>query len=123
MAVAGSGPALPQPLSKAPGTITGRLVRHGEPVADAVIEICVEKLGMMFRGDSPCASQQVSYRATTEADGNFILEDVPTGNYVFTFKEGNSWTRLSEGMFGFTTSRILVEPGQETSIGELETAS
>jgi sugar lactone lactonase YvrE len=119
LAVVGAGPALPAPLSKEAGSISGQIRREDGPVSDATVEICVEDPGLFF-SKTPCSGQPLVLQATTDADGAFTIADVPPGLYVVTVLDPSDgqWAQLS-GELSFITQRVPVEPGQETDLGQL----
>lgn len=118
VAVVGAGPALPELMTKAPGSLTGKVLKDGAPVVDTVVEICVESLGMFYYGDSPCSDQQVYFSTTTDADGVFTFTDIPVGLYVITIQTEDSWAQL-ETEFGFGSELTPVYEGETTEVGEL----
>jgi streptogramin lyase len=115
VAVVGEGPALPDPLTKQTGSISGKVTKGGEPFADARIEFCVESIAMYYTGDTPCSQQPYQKESKTNADGEFSVNGLPVGYYVLTIQVGDKWAQL--GILG--SSRILVEEGKDTDIGEM----
>ncbi len=95
VAVIGDGPTLPTLTAAATGTIVGKVLRAGKPVAGADLELCDLPLTMFRR--TPCESSTARYRATTAADGTFALPDVPVGSYGFAVKPGAQWVILLGG--------------------------
>lgn len=90
--VVGDGPRLPELTVAATGAITGKVLRKGQAIAGAAVELCDTPL-TMFR-KTPCESSTRSYRATTAADGSFRMTDVPVGSYGFAVKPGAQWIIL-----------------------------
>jgi hypothetical protein len=119
MAVVEGGPPLPEPMDKAPGSLGGQVVlKDGEPAAGATVEICIERMGSRFLGETPCSDQAFMRRTETDADGAFVFPDLPAGLYVVTINIGEDWTQLT-GDLGFVSERVSVESGEETDLGEL----
>ena len=120
LAVGGDGPALPVHTQKATGSLSGRIVRAGQPVHGSKVEACSEFIGMMFSGATPCADNPLSRIVTTDDDGRFVFTDLPVGRYGITFQspEGK-WMRLS-GSFGIGDKKLLVSEGQETHLGDID---
>jgi hypothetical protein len=119
LVVVGSGPVLPALMSRTPGSISGIIVHaNGEPLANAPLEACVEILGFMYFGPSPCSDQPFMVSGSTDANGSFTLADLPVGNYVLTIKLADeSWAQL-ETEFG-TSEFVPVNEGENTDVGEL----
>lgn len=119
VAVVGSGPLLPAPLEKEPGSMRGQIVcQDGQPLARAEVEICVEALGSWYYGETFCSDQPFIARAETNDAGDFEVLDLPAGYYIVTVNTGETWARLS-GDLGFVSKRALVEAGRECDLGEL----
>ena len=118
--VAGDGPELPALLTKPPGTLIGNLVRSGEPVAETIVEVCVDSLEMAVRGPTPCINQSIFYAAITDAAGRFTFAELPTGRYALAFLDGGEWTQVEKGLLDSPISRVLVSPGETTEIGLLD---
>lgn len=117
VAVVGAGPALPEELSKAPGSLTGLITIDDEPFVDTTVEICIQTLGFSYYGDTPCSDQQLFYSTTTDESGTFLFEDVPVGLYVITVDTGDGWAQL-ETDYG-TGERVFIGEGETTDVGEL----
>jgi hypothetical protein len=117
--VAGGGPSLPALMSKATGSISGSIVfANGDPLGDAQIEACVEILGFMYFGSSPCSDQPYLANSSTDASGVFTLTDLPVGNYVLTVQlPDESWAQL-ETEFGTSEFEPVAE-GENTDVGQL----
>ncbi len=118
LGVVEAGPSLPEPMEKTPGSIRGQVVlADGQPVAAAAVEICVERLGSNFYGETPCDGQPFVRTTETDAEGSFVVSDLPVGLYVLAVNVGGDWTQLTSEL-GFSSERIPVEAGQETYLGE-----
>jgi hypothetical protein len=115
LAVVGNGPVLPAVLTKAFGSISGRVFQGGEPVADAEMELCVEEIWNTEPGASPCSGQPYQKQIRTDSDGRFLAEEMPEGFYVLTIKIKGKWIRLETLQF----DRIQVREGRETDAGDL----
>ena len=118
LTVLGDGPMLPEQVDKANGGLVGSVVEAGEPLVDKVVELCVEALYSSFDGATPCETQPFSVQTTTDADGAFIFEDVPVGNYVIVVETSDGWARLTTD-FGFGSEFTPVSEGETTDVGEL----
>jgi hypothetical protein len=111
--VVGGGPTLPELTAAARGSVTGKIVSAGKPVAGADVEICESPLTMFQK--SPCDSATVSRRATTGADGTFTLTDVSVGSYGFAVKPRSKWLVF----FGSSTCCTTLENGQTYDVGSI----
>jgi hypothetical protein len=120
LADAGAGPALGEAVEKETGSISGHLVyEDGTPLANAVLEICIETLGSTYYGDTPCSDQPFMLSGQTDADGNFTITDVPAGFYILTVQTGDdSWAQLV-GFTGVFSERVRVDPGQNSDVEEI----
>jgi hypothetical protein len=119
VAVNGNGPALPEPVEKETGSMSGKLVyADGSPVANAVVEICIETLSSVYYGDTPCSDQAFLMQGQTNPDGTFSLTGIPAGYYILTVETNSGWAQLV-GEFGTFSERVLVEPGQDSQLDEI----
>lgn len=115
------GPAtLPAPEEKARGSLTGKLeMADGTPLADATVEICVETLASTFSGETPCSDQPFFLSTKTDANGVFLIENVPAGYYVIVAEtDDGSWAQLTD-QFGITSERTLIQAGEKYDIATL----
>jgi len=119
LGVVDGGPALVSPEEKPLGSLSGRVVyANGEPATGAIVEICIETLGMHFYGETPCDGQPLIRRTETTASGDFRLEELPAGRYSITYNAGLGWQKLT-GAFGISSKRVLVKPSENTYVSEL----
>jgi hypothetical protein len=120
LAVSGNGPALPSPMQKATGSLSGRIMKGPEPVRGVQVEACSELIGMMFSGPSPCSDNPFSRIVVTGDDGRFTFADLPVGRYGIAFQtQEGKWMRLT-GSFGLGDKESLVNEGQQTELGEID---
>jgi hypothetical protein len=115
LAVSGGGPALPEPMTKDPGSLIGSVSMHGAPLANARIEVCVESIAMFFTGATPCSGQPFQKGTETDSDGRFSFSGLPEGYYVVTIDKGDGWAQLGS----LSSERVLVNAGKETDLGEV----
>lgn len=115
------GPATIPALEDKPlGSLTGALERaDGTPLADVRVEICVETLASTFFGDTPCSDQPFVLSTRTDANGVFLIENVPAGYYVIVAETApDNWAQLTDE-FGISSERTLIEAGEAYDIGTL----
>lgn len=119
--VTNDGPTLPALEEKASGSLTGKLEKaDGIPVVDAIVEICVETLASTFSGDTPCSEQPFFLSTKTDANGVFLIENIPTGYYVIVAETGEgSWAQLTD-QFGISSERTLIQAGEKYDIETLK---
>jgi streptogramin lyase len=121
LTILGNGPQqLPAPKPKPFGSIRGKLVSKTQtPFTDASVRVCIRT----GTGTSFCADQS----EPVNADGGFLISDVPPGTYTLSFKMSNEWywlTREKEGYLSFPSSssplfEFIVKEGEETQFGEI----
>jgi len=108
--------ALPDPKSVGPGSAKGRVLFAGEPLAGAQVHVCWNVSWPMFFGDTPCSGED--YAATTGADGEFLIQGIPMGNYEYAVCTGEGkW--YVYGSFGMPGS-FNVDSGQTVSLGDVK---
>jgi len=114
------GPALPALEEKINGSLTGKLEKaDGTPLADTTVEICVETLASTFSGDTPCSDQPFFLSTKTDADGAFLIENVPAGYYVIVADTGGgNWAQLTD-QYGISSERTLIQAGEAYDIQTL----
>lgn len=118
LAIAGTGPVLPDPETRPPGSLTGRLVLDGGPAGGRPVEICVEPIyGGDFAG-SPCAGQPFILAGRTDAGGRFAFDQVPAGAYAVVAEGAAGWAVLLND-FGVGSRRVLVAAGETVNLGRL----
>ncbi|HNT78383.1 MAG TPA: carboxypeptidase regulatory-like domain-containing protein [Anaerolineae bacterium] len=119
LVVVNGGPALPEPHTKVPGSLSGKIVDEGgNAVAHAAIDLCVEKLYQDAYDTSPCADQPFYHTATTDAEGNFSFTDVPMGRYVLAVNDDGLWRRVPNER-GTSYLQVLVTARENTDVGEV----
>jgi hypothetical protein len=117
--VLNAGPPLPQPLKKELGSMSGKIVdEDGNPLGNSAIQICVESLGSMYFGETPCDGQPFLRNAIADEIGQFEFSQLPAGYYVITINTGDGWSHLTNE-YGFVSERVLIIPGENTYIGEV----
>ena len=119
--VTNDGPTLPALEEKARGSLTGKLeTASGTPVTDVAVEICVETLASTFSGDTPCSDQPFFLSTKTDANGIFLIENVPAGYYVIVAETGDgSWAQLTDE-FGISSEKTLIQAGEQYDIETLK---
>ncbi len=118
IAIVGGGPALPSHVDKANGGLVGTVTENDAPVAESRVELCVEAIYSRFDGDTPCDGQPLSFQTVTDADGAFVFEDIPVGNYLIVVETSDSWAKMTTD-FGFGSEFTPVAEGETTDVGEL----
>ena len=91
LAVAGKGPRLPELTAAVRGTVTGKVLHKGKPVAGAAIEMCASPAGLSYTHDTPCGGAPAVYTGVTGADGTFELAGVAVGSYGFALRPKRTW--------------------------------
>jgi hypothetical protein len=120
--VSGNGPQLPAATTKATGSIVGRILTDSVPIAGSIVIACVEYLGFMFSGPTPCSDQPMSRSTKTDADGNFTISDLQTGRYTLTFQGANKGWMILTGGLGIGSKRYTVNEGKPTNLKEIDIA-
>jgi hypothetical protein len=117
--VTNDGPTLPALEQKETGSLTGKIEQaNGDPLAEARVEICVETLTNTFSGDTPCSDQPFFLSTKTDADGVFLIENVPAGYYVIVAETPTGWAQLID-QFGVISERTLIQAGERHDIETL----
>ncbi len=113
MAVLGAGPQLPAHVNHENGALVGRV-----PVSDKQVELCVEAIYSSYDGDTPCDGQPLAFQTSADADGQFIFDDVPVGNYLIAFETDDGWVEV-KGEYGLGAQFFPVRSAETTDVGEL----
>jgi len=117
--VTDDGPTLPALEEKEVGSLTGKLEdASGNPLAVMRVEICVETLTDTFYGDTPCSDQPFFLSTQTNAEGVFLIENVPAGYYVIVAETATGWAQLTD-QFGIISERTLIQAGEQYDIETL----
>lgn len=116
--VLGDGPALPEPIEKAPGSIIGVIENGRDPLPDTEVELCTESVGGVFYGDTPCEGQVGRLLVTTDASGEFVFENVPAGRYDLTINTPEGWI-----YFVGVNAKVIVEAGEETDLADIDVSN
>ncbi len=127
--ILGDVPNLPALEVKTPGSISGKLVSgNSNPFVNAQVEVCL-KPGLLqyFEGRTPCADQMYHTLSDVNADGSFLIPNVPAGNYYLMIWLSGSWSIMVDSNSGQSNWRngaeFFVQPGEETQLGKISTSS
>ncbi len=119
LVISEGGPPLPELQEKAPGSLSGQVVHiDGTPAENATVEVCLGRVSTLLQSEIPCTRNAYVQSTQTDAEGHFVLEDLPIGHYAVTFKGGDEWKILTS-RFGLTSKNISVKPGEDTYLSEL----
>jgi len=111
--VAGSGPELPGAVGPVKtGGLKGKILKDGKGFASAEVEICPNPSSWFQK--SPCAESPTRFSATTDADGNFEMKDVPLGAYGLAVKMGDKWQLTYGAEYG-----VGMKEGEVYDIGSI----
>ena len=122
MAIIGRGPTLVPLLVKRTGAIAGTVVKGTAPQSGLKVEACVEFLGSLFTGSTPCSGQPLVKRGTTGANGRFTISSLPVGRYSLAIQRADGkWVRLTD-QFNLGDRETLVNEGRTTDLGTLNLA-
>jgi hypothetical protein len=121
LAVVGNGPPVAPPVAQPAGTLQGQLVRNGEPLAGATVEICVYRLFDLLReaGRAPCDDQPFVRDAQTDREGRFRFGEVPPGLYALSAQVAGEWFFLKDTI-GIASAWLAVRPQEVTDVGVWE---
>jgi hypothetical protein len=78
------GPTMPDVGPQKKGSVTGKVLKDGAPMAGVQVEAC-ESPATMFR-TSPCNDKPVKFSGKTNDKGVFKFDEVPVGSYGFAIK-------------------------------------
>jgi hypothetical protein len=98
MLIVGAGPQLPEVGEVKKGTIKGKILIDGAPLADADIEMCPEPATLIKK--SPCEDSPVKFAGKTAADGAFEFQSTPLGAYGIAVRVGDKWKTTLSGQYG-----------------------
>lgn len=97
--VAGAGPELPAAVGPVKtGGLKGKIIKEGKGFASAEVEICPNPSSWFTK--SPCAESPTRFSATTDAEGNFEMKDVPLGAYGLAVKVADKWNLTYGAEYG-----------------------
>lgn len=97
--VAGAGPELPAAVGPVKtGGLKGKILKDGKGFASAEVEICPNPSSWFTK--SPCAESPTRFSATTDAEGNFEMKDVPLGAYGLAVKVADKWNLTYGAEYG-----------------------
>lgn len=118
--VMGPGPRLPEYVEKAPGGLSGKLLNGGAALVNARVEVCVEEIGILYQGATPCTDQPFVQSAKTSADGHYSFKNLPPGFYTVIFQTPDGkWKVLSRGLH-VGSVQVLVRSGETTTVEDLD---
>lgn len=128
LTILGDVPQLPA-LELKLGSVRGKLVSETQtPFTDVLVEICIDTSDLDFSGDTLCADQAYHALENVNADGSFLISNVPAGTYFLNFKISNEWYRIEREedaylshppYFSSPTFACTVKEGEETQLGEI----
>lgn len=122
--VLGDGPQLPAPSPKASGSVSGKLVDPNSKTsfANLQVEICLRSVVAFLAGNTPCANQAYHALTKMDAEGNFLLKDIPAGRYYLMIqKSSDTWAQMvvTSSFPSSLGAEFEVNPGAETQLGEI----
>jgi hypothetical protein len=119
LTVVNGGPALPEPETTAPGSLSGQVMdSRRTALANATVEVCVEKLYRDNYESSPCSDQPFFRSVTADARRPLQFCRFTGGRYVLVAYDGSQWMRLTD-KYGMGSERILVNAGENTEVGQV----
>jgi hypothetical protein len=118
--VLGDGPPLAEPVEKMPGKLRGHVLQSGVGVADVRVDACVEYVGMMFSGSTPCSGQPFTATTTTDDEGFFTFDDLPTGYYYVTLRTPEGKWKVLSSTLAIGGTDVLVSAGGVTTLEDME---
>lgn len=78
----------------AKGSLRGRVMKKDTPLVAAVVEVCPSPSMSFVKGTTPCTGSSPSGNATADADGNFVIADMPLRAYGVAIKADNDWYKI-----------------------------
>jgi hypothetical protein len=115
LVVVGNGPErLPAAGAAATGTVVGKIIKDGSPVANADIQICASP-NISFE-ITPCAGEPFLRSVKADMKGQFTFPGVPISSYEFAIKRGDGKWIITLGG-GCCTA---MKHGQEFDVGSLQ---
>jgi hypothetical protein len=97
MVVLGRGPDLPSAPELSKASLIGRIELAKAPLANAKREACPTV--QLLADGSPCSVAKLRFTGTTDARGNFRLDEVPIGDYSFAVEIDGVWRWTSPPSF------------------------
>jgi len=116
LAVVPPGPAsLPERMPLRTGTVVGRVLMDGQPLAGAEVSVCTVVSYPSFFV-TPCGGEV--FNATTDEQGRFQIDNVSVGTYqiVIHTPDGQWYTQV--GGMAQLPSSVEVTEGQTTDLGD-----
>ena len=117
--VLGGGPPLPELVEEAPGAIRGKFLIGGQPMAKAKVEACQAPMGTIFSGSTPCSGKPFAVNTTTDENGEFILENLPEGDYSVAVRTPDGWKTYSCNMC-FGAKSVPVRAGETVTLDTID---
>ena len=117
--VLGGGPPLPELVEEAPGAIRGKFLIGGQPMAKAKVEACQVPMGTIFSGSTPCSGKPFAVNTTTDENGEFILENLPEGDYSVAVRTPDGWKTYSCNMC-FGAKSVPVRAGETVTLDTID---
>lgn len=113
MSLIGNGPKLPEAGEVKKGGLKGKVLKGGEGVAKAKIELC-ESPSMIY-SKTPCTDAPTHLQGETDDEGGFEFSDVPLGAYGVAVKVGKKWQITLGAALG-----SKMKEGEAYDIGSIE---
>jgi hypothetical protein len=111
--VAGAGPEMPGAVGPVKtGGLKGKIIKEGKGFASAEVEICPNPSSWFTK--SPCAESPTRFSASTDAEGNFEMKDVPLGAYGLAVKVADKWQLTYGAEYG-----VGMKEGEVYDIGSI----
>lgn len=120
LVVLGGGPQLPEKADKETGELRGRLVDGDQPLGNARVEVCVQELGILFSGPTPCSGQPFMAATNADGEGYFSIPGLPAGYYVVTFQTPDGKWKVRSTNMSVGSVFLPVRPGEVNDLGNLD---